>query len=714
MTTATSTAARPPKTEPPPSDHIPGLLAHHHEQLRASGLTDATIKAAGIYSETSPTKLSAILGWTKSAKKIAPAIVIPFTNDEGVNGYYRVRPDRPRLSGGKRVKYESPRGITNRAYIPPGVAEKLQDPTCELLITEGEKKALAATQFGFPCIGLVGVYGWQPKCQKRLLPELERTAWRGRQVRIAYDSDINEKPEVQLPESELAKHLQDRGAIVKCVRFPAGPADATGKAAKVGLDDFLVAHGPGELRKLLDTAQEPGELPPEAVLLPAQNMEPATEAKAFLAAAEKDGVCRLRFYRGCFHYWTGGRWVELEPSETDAEIVKHLNHNYRHLTTSIKGNMLMQVKAQSALSSRTEAPCWLGEPPKTWKPSEVLAMKDSLIHLPGLVANESDYSLPATPRYFSPTALNYSFSINAPRPDLWLEFLAQLFGDDGGSVDLLQTWFGYCLTNDTSLQKIMLLIGPPRSGKGTIARVLQSLIGPENCCGPTLASFAGGFGLQPLLGKSLAIIADARLSGKTDQSVVTERLLSISGEDPLTIDRKFREGVYGKLPTRLMIVSNELPRLSESSGALANRMLVLRLTESFLGREDRQLTEKLTEELPGILLWAIAGWQRLNDQGHFVQPDSGTELSNELKDLCSPVGQFVREKCEVEPGRHIRAEDLYSAWTDWCKANGRDYPGTTQTFGRDLRAVLPDLRTSSRREGSSRIRVYEGIDLQGF
>jgi putative DNA primase/helicase len=66
-------------------------------------------------------------------------------------------------------------------------------------------------------------------------------------------------------------------------------------------------------------------------------------------------------------------------------------------------------------------------------------------------------------------------------------------------------------------------------------------------------------------------LSDARLSTKADSKIVVERLLSVSGEDSLTIDRKYREPWTGRLPTRFVIMSNELPRLSDSSGALASR-----------------------------------------------------------------------------------------------------------------------------------------------
>src|SRR5580704_9184179 len=110
---------------------------------------------------------------------------------------------------------------------------------------------------------------------------------------------------------------------------------------------------------------------------------------------------------------------------------------------------------------------------------------------------------------------------------------------------------------------------PTRSGKGTIARVIRALVGLANVVGPTLASLSMPFGLSSWRGKSLAIISDARLSGRHDMAVITERLLQVSGEDAIEIPVKYEESVTSKLPTRIVILSNEIPKLVDSSGALA-------------------------------------------------------------------------------------------------------------------------------------------------
>jgi putative DNA primase/helicase len=219
------------------------------------------------------------------------------------------------------------------------------------------------------------------------------------------------------------------------------------------------------------------------------------------------------------------------------------------------------------------------------------------------------------------------------------------------------------------------------------------------------------FGLQPLLNKTLAIISDARLSGRTDAAVVVERLLSISGEDAQTIDRKHKSQVTAKLPTRFMVITNELPRLNDPSGALVGRLILLRLTQSFYGREDTKLTERLLTELPGILLWAIEGWKRLRQRGHFLQPESGTKLVQQMEDLSSPISVFLRECCQIGTGFIVSCEILFLRWQQWCASKGIKDAGSEQTFGRDLHAAIPGLDVRQQRVGSGRIRVYVGIKL---
>jgi hypothetical protein len=240
------------------------LLPQHRADLHRSGLSDEQIDLCGFYSESDPYKINDILKWSSVKSiimaNIAPCLAIPYFGTDGKPiDYVRLKSDTPRTSNGKPVKYESPRGVSNRSYFPPLTRTILADPSVPLLLTEGEKKAAKADQEGFACIGLVGVYGWMLKRLKgsdgkksgprELITDLAAIAWSGRRVIIAYDSDIVDKSEVRLAEHYLAETLRAVGADMRAIRLPSNP-----DGSKVGLDEYLVTHGREALRRLIATA----------------------------------------------------------------------------------------------------------------------------------------------------------------------------------------------------------------------------------------------------------------------------------------------------------------------------------------------------------------------------------------------------------------------------------------------------------------------------
>lgn len=214
-------------------------------------------------------------------------------------------------------------------------------------------------------------------------------------------------------------------------------------------------------------------------------------------------------------------------------------------------DVLDALRAITHLSESYNPPCWL--PSVSDSDSIMIAATNGLLD----VRTREVRSL--TPGFFNLVSVPFPYDPDAPAPTRWLEFLHQLWPNDEEPIEALRDWFGYVLSGRTDLQKIFMIIGPLRSGKGTISRILTAMIGRGHVANPTLSSLGTEFGLAPLLGKSLAVIGDARLGSKTDSRTVIERLLSISGEDAITVNRKFRDQVSVRLATRFMIISNELP-----------------------------------------------------------------------------------------------------------------------------------------------------------
>ncbi len=465
------------------------------------------------------------------------------------------------------------------------------------------------------------------------------------------------------------------------------------------------------------------DLPHVARVVPPPT-DPMAVARQFVAEQYTGtaGALLLRHHRNSFHRYAGDHWPEDDGRRVQSELW-HWLEAAAYLKDGNKGapqglvpfqpnkykiaDIFEALKMIGHIAEGVQPPVWLdGDSATPINAGEIVPLANGILHF-------STRKLePHTPRLFEQHVLPFEYHPDAPAPVRWLGFLADLWGDDEESKQTLAEWFGYVLANDTSQQKMYLLVGPKRSGKGTIARVLTGLLGAHNTAAPTLAGLTQNFGLQPLVGKPLAAISDARLGARADNMVAVERLLSISGEDTITIDRKYRDPWTGRLPTRFMILTNELPRFSDSSGALASRFVMTILTRSFYGQENPALTLQLLEESPGIFNWALEGLDRLRARGYFSTPKSAGEAQRHLEDLASPVGAFVRDVCDVGSMFEVNKDDLWAAWKHWCENEGRDRPGTKSVFARDLSATVPGVAPIRPRDGLTRSQAYRGIQLR--
>jgi hypothetical protein len=214
--------------------------------MLASNLTPETILLSAAYTEYHDRKLWVLLGGVRAR---APALVLPgFGPDGRRSGFDVARLFPPFVfPNGREAKYLCPWGAEPRAYFPPMpcVRQALDTPGAPLMVTEGILKALAASQAGVPCIGLMGVWNWQLKREDKsdprlLTPDLAGVDWRGRVVPIAFDADRERKPNNNYAAAELARVLAEDGADARVTYPPLGPVGPGRRPMKQAIDDFLV------------------------------------------------------------------------------------------------------------------------------------------------------------------------------------------------------------------------------------------------------------------------------------------------------------------------------------------------------------------------------------------------------------------------------------------------------------------------------------------
>jgi putative DNA primase/helicase len=448
-------------------------------------------------------------------------------------------------------------------------------------------------------------------------------------------------------------------------------------------------------------------------------------AQKFLEVEQQwHGVRTLNYWRGAWWRWDGKRWKEEDADiAIEAKVQKFLMENDRdeggnrvpfEPTPKHVNEVFKSVQRSVHVEATFAQPGWfvgnisgkVTKPPIE-NPRMLVAMENGLLYLP------TRELLSHSPRFWSPNVLDYAYDPDAQCPT-WLQFLDDLWGCDVGAKQTLQEMIGLFLTDLTEYQKGLMIKGPRRSGKGTIGRVIQGLVGPENYIASSMPVFADRFGLENWLDKKVAVFPEATLDSvyRAGMAVIVERLKSITGEDTVQVDRKNIKLTGVTLRARVAIFSNDILKFDDVTGTLPTRLICLELTRSFFGQEDIHLSDKLLAERVGILNWALDGFDRLRGRGQFAQPESGLELARTLSELGTDIQRFIEERCELGP-HEVRSMRLFDAWRAWCEGQQIRYGWSAPQFISKLRSVFPNLHTSRpSKDNPGRATVIHGIRIR--
>jgi len=199
------------------------IARDHLEDLRRSGLTDATI-ALCRFESVSPNDIPLV--------EVESAYKLPYFDLDGtLTGFSRMKLFPPVVrEDGSIQKYHQPGETDSQVYLPPVLdwQSVADDPLWPVILTEGEKKATAACQCGFACIGVAGVWNWRQRLdngERLIIPTLDLFRWEGRQVELVPDSDVwwPEKKQALQGFYALGRELNSRGARVTFIKLPEGP-----------------------------------------------------------------------------------------------------------------------------------------------------------------------------------------------------------------------------------------------------------------------------------------------------------------------------------------------------------------------------------------------------------------------------------------------------------------------------------------------------------
>lgn len=302
--------------------------------------------------------------------------------------------------------------------------------------------------------------------------------------------------------------------------------------------------------------------------------------------------------------------------------------------------------------------------------------------------------------------LPFSFVQGAECPR-FKTFLSEVLSKDDDRREI-QKVAGYLFEVGNRHQVAVMLVGEGDNGKSTLLGALVDMLGKGNVAAASLQSLSENrFATAALFGKVANVCADLpdtplRYSGVFKM---------LTGGDEVPAELKFGAIFHFRNDAKLLFSCNKLPEVNDRTFAFWRRWLLFRFDGTFTGRADRNLPEKLREELPGILNWALDGLRLLQEDGGFRPGLTSSDLKDEWRKRSDSLFWFISDGVEQVPNTHVARDDLYEAYSDFCDEHGVSRK-SQEVVAKELRTLLPGVRAERPRIQGVQVRVWTGIRLK--
>lgn len=300
------------------------------------------------------------------------------------------------------------------------------------------------------------------------------------------------------------------------------------------------------------------------------------------------------------------------------------------------------------------------------------------------------------------TLINYDATATCPQ---WKKAISEILSDDMKMIEFVQRAIGYSLTGFITEQKFFLLHGSGANGKSLMMEILRDIMG-DYSQNTRFDTFERKQNKQT---NEIARLHNARLvtaneSGDTKR-LDTELLKEVTGGDKVTARYLYNESFNFSPEFKLWLSSNSLPKVTDTSLGFWRRVLIIPLRRSFIGKDaDPELINKLKDEIPGILNWALGGYIEWKKQG-LNPPSEVTKATTEYQNESDIVAEFVEDNQIKKSDAFVTAKVLYEKFIKWFDENYSEKPITQQMFGRKMKLLGYE---SEKQSGRRIYRIYIG------
>jgi len=302
------------------------------------------------------------------------------------------------------------------------------------------------------------------------------------------------------------------------------------------------------------------------------------------------------------------------------------------------------------------------------------------------------------------TRATYDPEAVAPR---WGRFLERVLPD----VEVrgfVRRAVGYSLLGTTAEHVLLILWGRGANGKSTFLETLLHALGGYATTTPTETLLAQR---ETSIPNDLAALRGVRFVTSVEtgegRRLAEAKIKAMTGAD--TLSARFMRGEWFTFRPQfqLWLATNHKPEVRGTDHAIWRRLRLVPFTETIAEDEqDRELPDRLREEAPGILRWAVEGCLEYRKRG-LSAPQAvlaATEGYRREQDL---LGEFLEERCTTGEDCWAWTADLFLAWSEWCEGQG-ERPGSQRMFGERLR----ERGFEADRKGKGGRRTWRGVGLR--
>lgn len=205
-------------------------------------------------------------------------------------------------------------------------------------------------------------------------------------------------------------------------------------------------------------------------------------------------------------------------------------------------------------------------------------------------------------------SVNADFNLyaNCPR---WISFLDRIMAGNSNLIGFLQRAVGYSLTGSTIEQCFFLNYGTGANGKSVFLETMRGLLADYAAA----AEFSAFLATQSEnVRNDIAALSGARFvsanESGADRRLSESIIKALTGGDTISARFLFKEYFEFRPQFKVWMATNHKPIILDTDNAIWRRVKLIPFDVTIPEEErDPRLVEKLREEYPGILNWAVQG-----------------------------------------------------------------------------------------------------------